>query len=110
MFERPLLLWLLAAAPLVATHGILAMRAGRPLAAALSAVLRMGVFAALVLMLAGARLPYNATAHRMTVVVAMDQSQSIAFDQGQWMLQKIAAIRRGMDPSDRLAIIGFGPN
>jgi Ca-activated chloride channel family protein len=108
MFERPLLLWLLAAAPLVATHGILAMRAGRPLAAALSAVLRMGVFAALVLMLAGARLPYNATAHRMTVVVAMDQSQSIAFDQGQWMLQKIAAIRRGMDPSDRLAIIGFG--
>jgi hypothetical protein len=71
-------------------------------------VLRIGVFAALILMLAGARLPFKAAAHRMTVVVAMDQSQSIAPDQRRWMLQRIAAIRRAMDPRDRLAVIGFG--
>jgi Ca-activated chloride channel homolog len=108
MFERPLLLWLLAIAPLVAFPGVLAIRAGRPVAGALSAVLRIGVFAALILALAGARLPYQAAAHRMAVVVAMDQSQSIAHDQRQWMLQRIAAIRRAMDPRDRLAVIGFG--
>src|SRR3989442_1414786 len=108
MFERPLLLWLLAIAPLVALPGVLALRAGRPLAGALSAVLRIGVVAALILMLAGARLPFKAAAHRMTVVVAMDQSQSIAPDQRQWMLQRISAIRRAMDPRDRLAVIGFG--
>ena len=108
MFERPLLLWLLALAPIIAVPGVLAIRAGRPLAGALSAVLRIGVFAALILMLAGARLPFKAAAHRMTVVVAMDQSQSIAPDQRRWMLQRIAAIRRAMDPRDRLAVIGFG--
>jgi Ca-activated chloride channel family protein len=108
MFERPLLLWLLAAAPFVAIPGVLAIRAGRPLVGAISAVLRMGVFAALILMLAGARVPFKATAQRMTVVVAMDQSQSIAADQRQWMLNRIALIRNAMDPRDRLAVIGFG--
>ena len=65
MFERPLILWLLAATPLMAIPGVIAMRAGRPFAGALSAVLRMGLFAALILMLAGARLPLNIsrTAH-----------------------------------------------
>jgi Ca-activated chloride channel family protein len=108
MFERPLLLWLLALAPIVAVPGVLAIRAGRPLAGALSALLRVGVFAALILMLAGARLPFNAAAHRMTVVVAMDQSQSIAPDQRQWMLQRLTVLRRAMDARDRLAVIGFG--
>jgi Ca-activated chloride channel homolog len=108
MFERPLLLWLLAAGPLVAIPGVLAMRAGRPLAGALSAVLRTGVFVALILMLAGARVPFQASAHRMTLVVATDQSQSIAADQRQWMLHRIAAISHAMNPADRLAVIGFG--
>lgn len=108
MFERPLLLWMLAAAPLMAVPGVLAMRAGRPFAGALSAVLRMGVFASLVLMLAGARLPFKAATRRMAVVVAMDQSESIASDQRAWMRQKIAALRHAMDPRDRLAVIGFG--
>jgi Ca-activated chloride channel homolog len=108
MFERPLLLWLLAVAPFVGIPGVLAMRAGRRLAGALSAVLRMGVFAALILMLAGARVPFKSSAQRMTLVVAMDQSQSIAPDQRNWMLQRIAAIGHAMDPRDRLAVIGFG--
>lgn len=108
MFERPLILWLLLATPLMAVPGVLAMRAGRPLAGALSAVLRMGVFAALILLIAGARLPFNSAAQRMAVVVAMDQSESIASDQRDWMLQRIAAIRHAMDPRDRLAVIGFG--
>ncbi|HEX3409701.1 MAG TPA: VWA domain-containing protein [Candidatus Binataceae bacterium] len=108
MFERPLLLWLLALTPLAAAPGILAIRSGRPLAGAVSAVLRIGVCAALILMLAGARLPFRAAAHRMTVLVVMDQSQSIAPDQRQWMLRRLAAIRRALDPRDRLAVIGFG--
>jgi Ca-activated chloride channel family protein len=108
MFERPLILWLLAATPLLAIPGVLAMYAGRPLAGALSAVLRMGLFAVLILILAGARLPLNSAAQRMAVVVAMDQSESIAADQRDWMLQRIAEIRHAMDPRDRLAVIGFG--
>jgi Ca-activated chloride channel homolog len=108
MFERPLLLWLLAAAPLFAVPSVLAMRAGRPLAGALSAILRMGVFVALILMLAGAQVPFKSAARRMTLVVAMDESQSIAPDQRTWMMQKVAAIGHAMDPRDRLAVIGFG--
>jgi Ca-activated chloride channel homolog len=108
MFERPLILWLLAAAPLMAIPGVMAMRAGRPLAGALSAVLRMGLYAALILLIAGARLPLDSAARRMAVVVAMDQSESIAADQRDWMLGRIAAISHAMDPRDRLAVIGFG--
>ncbi len=108
MFERPLILWLLAATPLMAIPGVIAMRAGRSFAGALSAVLRMGLFAALILMLAGARLPLNLAARRMAVVVAMDQSESIASDQHAWMAQKIDQIRHAMDPRDRIAVIGFG--
>jgi Ca-activated chloride channel family protein len=108
MFERPLILWLLAAAPLVAAPGILAMRAGRPIAGAFSAFLRTGLLVALVLMLAGTRLPFKSGAHRMALVVAMDQSGSIATDQRAWMLHEVAEIRRAMDPRGRLAVIGFG--
>lgn len=108
MFERPLILWLLAATPLMAIPGVIAMRAGRSFAGALSAVLRMGLFAALILMLAGARLPLNLAARRMAVVVAMDQSESIASDQHAWMAQKIDQIRHAMDPRDRIAVIAFG--
>jgi Ca-activated chloride channel family protein len=108
MFERPLILWLLAAAPLLAIPGIVAMRAGRPIAGALSAALRMSLFAALILMIAGARLPLNSAARRMSVVVAMDQSESIAGDQRDWMAHRIDAIRHAMDPRDRIAVIAFG--
>jgi Ca-activated chloride channel family protein len=108
MFERPLMLWLLVFAPLMAVPGVVAMRAGRPLVGALSAVLRTGLYAVLIFMIAGARLPLNSAAQRMSLVVAMDQSESIAGDQREWMLQKIAAISHAMDSRDRIAVVGFG--
>ena len=108
MFERPLLLWLLAALPLVALPGVLAMRAGRPLAGALSALLRSALFAVLIMMLAGAQLPFRAAAHRLALVVAIDNSQSIAPDQRQWMARRIDALRRALDPRDRLGVVAFG--
>ena len=108
MFERPLVLWLLAAIPLMAIPGVMAMRAGRSLAGALSAALRMGLYAVLILLLAGARVPINSAARRMAIVVAVDQSESIASDQRDWMTQRLAAIRHAMDPRDRLAVIDFG--
>ena len=72
------MLWLLAAAPLVIAPGILAMRAGRLGAGALSALMRLGLLVALVLMLAGLQIPVRTAAERMSVVVALDQSSSIA--------------------------------
>jgi hypothetical protein len=53
----------------------------------------MGLYAVLILLIAGARLPLNSAAQRMSVVVAMDQSESIAGDQRDWMLERLAAIR-----------------
>ncbi len=108
MFERPVLLWLLAAAPLAAAPGILAMRGGRTLAGALSLILRIGALAALVLAVAGARRPVVTGARHMSVVVALDQSASIAPDQEAWMLRRIADLRAAMDSHDRLGAIGFG--
>ena len=108
MFDHPAMLWLFAAAPIVAAPGILAMRAGRMRVGAWSTVLRLGLFTALVLMMAGLQVPVRAAAHRMAVVVAVDQSNSIAPEQAQWMSARLAAIRAEMNPRDRLAVIGFG--
>jgi Mg-chelatase subunit ChlD len=108
MFERPLLLSLLIAAPLAAAPGWFAMAAGRRLYGALSLALRLATFAALVLMLAGIRLPERVAANRMAVVVAIDQSRSIAPDQRAWMARRLAEIRRSMSLRDRLAVVAFG--
>ncbi|HEX4210936.1 MAG TPA: VWA domain-containing protein, partial [Candidatus Binataceae bacterium] len=108
MFEHPAMLWLLAAAPIVAAPSILAMTAGRRWAGALSTLLRLGLFATLVLMIAGLQLPIQSAAQRMAVVVALDQSSSIAPEQRHWMSDRLAAIRARMNPQDRLAVIGFG--
>lgn len=108
MFERPEYLWLLAAAPLAAAPGILTMRSGKRVAGAVSILLRLGAFAALVIALAGAQRPITIGARRMSVVVALDQSASIAPDQAAWMLRQVAALRAAMDARDRLGVIGFG--
>ncbi|HTT77052.1 MAG TPA: VWA domain-containing protein [Candidatus Binataceae bacterium] len=102
------MLWLLVAAPIVAAPSILAMRAGRIRAGGLSALLRVGLFATLVLMIAELQVPVQSAAHRMAVVVAVDQSSSIAPTQMQWMEGRLAAIRAAMNPHDQLAVIGFG--
>ena len=108
MFDHPTILWLFAAAPIVAAPGILAIRAGRLWAGSLSTLLRLGLFTVLILMMAGLQVPVRSAAKRMTVVVAIDQSSSIAPEQGLWMSQRLAAIREAMNVQDRLAVIGFG--
>src|ERR1043166_7460114 len=109
MFERPALLWLLLALPLVSAAGVLGgVRRAQGLAGGLSAFLRLATFTALVLMLAGLRIPMRAAARRMAVVIAADQSLSIAPDQAGWIRQQIAEIRRHISPRDRVAVIGFG--
>src|SRR5260370_39227895 len=108
MFERPLLLWLLSAAPLVAGAGFIAMRGGRWFGAAASTALRLVTFVALVMMLGGFRLPIKLAAQRMALIVAVDQSRSIASAQRAWMTREVAALRHEMSASDRLAVLGFG--
>ena len=108
MFDRPTLLWLLAAAPLLLMPAWLAARAGKRWAGAASALLRLLCFAAVVMVLAGARIPWPGNADVMTLVVALDESRSIAPDQHAWMLRQVDRLRHAMDPRDRLALIGFG--
>ena len=108
MFERPEVLWLLLAAPLVVAPGLMAARAGRYAAGVAAAALRTGLFVILVALLAGLRLPLRTPAQRMAVVVAMDASHSIAPDQFQWMRGQMEALRAAMNPRDRLAVLEFG--
>jgi len=108
MFDRPVLLWLMLAAPIVIAPGIMALRTGRTAIGALSIFLRLSLLAALVMMLAGVRVPVRSAAQRMAVVALIDQSKSIAPDQRQWMMNRLAAMRAAMNPRDRLAVIGFG--
>ena len=67
MFERPLLLWLLIAAPLVAAPGLIAMRRDQWFGAAASTALRLVCFVALVMMLAGFSGPNAPTTHSTMV-------------------------------------------
>src|SRR3984893_11337788 len=101
MFERPELLWLLVAGPLVVAPGLMAARAGRRAAGAGAAALRLSLFVILVALLAGLRLPLKTPAQRMAVVVAMDASHSIAPDQFQWMRPQMEALRAAMGPRAR---------
>jgi Ca-activated chloride channel homolog len=109
MFDRPAVLWLLLASPLVAAPAILAIaHRGRPFASVISGASRMAAFGLLVMMLAGLRIPVRASARRMALVIAVDQSRSIAPDQAAWMQRRITEIRRRLSPRDRVALIGFG--
>src|SRR5207253_3944450 len=109
MFEHPILLWLLLLAPLAVAPGLLTtLRAGKPLIGALSTACRLITFVALVLMLAGLRIPIRAAAHRMAMVIAVDESRSIAPDQQAWMQRKLTDIRHHASTRDAVAIIGFG--
>jgi Mg-chelatase subunit ChlD/uncharacterized membrane protein len=109
MFERPIVLWLLLASPLVVAPGVLAaVRGSKAFAAAISTTSRLAAFTALVLMLAGLRIPVRAAARRMAMVIAVDQSRSIAPDQAAWMQERISEIRHHISTLDRVAVIGFG--
>src|SRR5579863_8769908 len=108
MFDRPLMLLLLLALPLVVAPALFAIRAGERMAGAISAALRFTVFVALVMMLAGLSIPVQSAARHMALVVAVDQSRSIAPDQRAAMMAEINQLRRAMDLRDRIAVVGFG--
>jgi Mg-chelatase subunit ChlD len=108
MFERPQLLWLLMLTPLVAAPGLIAIGRGRRLAGALEALIRGLAFGAAVLLIAGLQIPIRIGADRVAVVVLIDESRSIAPDQGAWMQKRVGELARAMNPADRLAVIGFG--
>jgi Mg-chelatase subunit ChlD len=108
MFERPLILWLLILAPLVAVPGIVAIRRGRRATGGVAIALRLLLFAVLVVMAAGLRIAQRTVAQRMAMVVAVDRSRSIAPDQLDWMRARIAALAPAMDRRDRLAVLAFG--
>src|SRR5271166_735619 len=108
MFERPLALTLLILMPLVAADGIVAMHRGLRRAGLICCVLRCAGFGVLVLLIAGLRIPFSVGANRQAIVVAIDQSRSIAPDQLKWMRSQVALIRDAMEPRDRLGVVGFG--
>ena len=57
MFDRPQMLWLLLALPLIVAPGLLAIRAGKRLKGALATAIRLACFVALVFALAGLETP-----------------------------------------------------
>ncbi len=110
MFERPIALCLLLASVLIVAPAVLAVVRGseKLLAAVISAGLRLIAFILLVLMLAGLRVPVRTVARRMAVVIAVDQSRSIAPDQAMWMQHRASELRHHLGYDDEIAVVGFG--
>ncbi len=108
MFDRPDALWLLILAPLVGAGALASMRRGEWLLGAIVCTLRLLAFAIIVAALAGLRIPSRGAARHNAVIVALDQSSSIAADQFAWMRSRAAELGRAMDPGDQLGVIGFG--
>ncbi len=108
MFERPLLLWLLLATPLVALPALLGVRRGKVGPGLFAAALRVLAFAALVFALSGFGIPTRTASRQVETVALIDQSRSIAPDQQQWMRAKVRELARAGGPRDQLAVLGFG--
>src|SRR5215472_10422324 len=108
MFDHPAALWLLAIAPLIAYPPIVAIVRGARLAGAASLVLRLGMLAVLVALLAGFRVTGTMAARSVEVVALLDQSRSIARDQGDWMYRRLHEVASYMSSQDRLGVIAFG--
>jgi Ca-activated chloride channel homolog len=110
VFDHPAMLWMLLLAPLVAYPALAAIRRGERAAGAASMVLRVACMVTLVAMIAGLRVRGRLSARSIEVVALLDQSRSIARDQGEWMNRRVRELASAMDSRDRLAIIGFGRN
>src|SRR5690242_1200428 len=108
MFERPILLWVLLLAPLVAMPALMAMRRGRWAAGGSAALLRVLAFAALVFALAGFGIKTRAASRRVEIVALLDQSRSIAPDQQEWNKDRARALAHAAAAGDGLALLGFG--
>ncbi len=108
MFERPLLLWLLLAAPLIAAPGLVAVRNGKVAAGLGASALRLLSFVALVFAMAGLGIKAKSAAKRVEVIAVVDQSRSIAPDQAAWMRSEVRAVASALSPKDRLGVVTFG--
>ncbi|MGO9450322.1 MAG: VWA domain-containing protein [Candidatus Binataceae bacterium] len=108
MFDHPVALWLLLAAPIVAYPAIVPIFRGSRAAGAASLVLRLALFVVLVAVVAGVRIKGTGAARGVEVVALIDESRSIARDQGDWMFDQLHRVARAMSPQDRLGVIGFG--
>ncbi len=108
MFERPALLWVLLALPVVVAPGLLAAFRGRVASGLGAAALRLSAFVALVLVLAGLGIRSRAPARRVEVVALVDDSRSIAPDQKDWMRRKVGELADAMGARSQLAVMGFG--
>ena len=108
MFDHPYALWLLVATPVVAYPAITAILRGFRVAGALSLALRILLFAVLVALVAGLRVRGTMAARGVEIVTLIDESRSIARDQGDWMYRRLHDVARAMSPQDRLGVIAFG--
>ena len=108
MFEHPLALWLIAAAPVVALPAVVSIK--RTGLGILWTALRLGVFGLLVTLLAGPRFKTMVPTHHVALVVAVDRSRSIAPDQWEWMKGKVANLAAAARAGDRMAVLAFGRN
>jgi len=108
MFERPILLWLLLATPLIAMPALIAVRRGKVGTGVAAAALRVLAFVALVFALSGFGIPAKTASRHVETVALIDQSRSIAPDQQNWMRLKVRELARASGPRDHLAILGFG--
>lgn len=108
MFERPLLLWLLIAAPLLVAPGLIAARNGKIAAGVGASALRLASFVALVFVLAGFGFNSKTAAKRVEVIALVDESRSIAPDQAVWMRREVRDVASALSPRDRLGIVVFG--
>jgi len=110
MFERPEWLWLLAAGPVILWPAWQALgRRPRAPGNGERRAFRMLCFATVLVALAGARIPLRGGGRhaKQNLVVALDQSRSIAPEQRYWMTRRVGELRRAMESresyrSDRL--------
>lgn len=108
MFDHPMALWLLVLAPLIGYPAIVAIRHGARLAGGASLLLRLALLIVLIAILAGLRIRGTMAARSVEVVALIDESRSIARDQGDWMYGRLHEVAHAMSPQDRLGVIAFG--
>jgi Ca-activated chloride channel family protein len=101
--EHPALLWLILLAPafaLLVRHATAARRS--------AAALRVAAYVCLVLALAGVALTLRLPSDQMSVVVAIDRSESIDPDGRAWEQRYVDQLVTRLAPDDDLGVVTFG--
>ncbi|MGH7786008.1 MAG: vWA domain-containing protein, partial [Candidatus Binatia bacterium] len=101
---RPALLLLLAATPV---FFLWPARTGSPRARRAATLLRAAAFACVVLALAGVRLTARIPSDHLTVVAAVDVSDSVDAAGREWERRYLNELRRRLAPGDQLAVLRF---